>query len=37
MSHADLEVAMRRAGIASTEKISLAILETDGSVSVIGS
>jgi uncharacterized membrane protein YcaP (DUF421 family) len=37
MSHADLEVAMRRAGIASTEKIALAILETDGSVSVIGS
>lgn len=37
MSRADLEVAMRRAGIASTEKIALAILETDGSVSVIGS
>ena len=37
MSHADLEVAMRRAGIASIEKIALAILETDGSVSVIGS
>jgi uncharacterized membrane protein YcaP (DUF421 family) len=37
MTHADLEVAMRRAGVASTDKISLAILETDGSVSVIGS
>ncbi|MEY2731556.1 MAG: hypothetical protein RL546_314 [Chloroflexota bacterium] len=37
MTLADLEVAMRRAGIESAERISLAILETDGSVSVIGS
>jgi len=31
------EVATRKAGVPSIEKVTLAILETDGSVSVIGS
>jgi uncharacterized membrane protein YcaP (DUF421 family) len=33
----DLEVAMRKAGISSIGKISHAILETDGEISIIGS
>ena len=37
MSAADLEVAARRAGVATVAQIELAILETDGNVSVIGS
>ncbi len=31
------EVATRKAGVPSIERVTLAVLETDGSVSVIGS
>jgi uncharacterized membrane protein YcaP (DUF421 family) len=37
LTTADLEVAMRKAGVSSVDKISLAILETDGDISIIGS